>query len=72
MIDLKSALNLKLDIYFSLTLKQKRAFNNSYCWQFLESVPMDSFKRITKNKDLHHKLVKLKRMHFSLIDNMAA
>jgi hypothetical protein len=72
MIDLKRALNLRLDIYFAMTLKQKQRFNASYCWQFMENVPMDDFKRITKNKDLHNKLIKLKRLYVSLVINDAA
>jgi hypothetical protein len=72
MIDLKRALNLRLDIYFGLTLKQKQRFNASYSWQFMENVQMNDFKRITKNKGLHNKLIKLKRLCVTLVINDAA
>jgi hypothetical protein len=72
MIDLKRALNLRLDIYFAMTLKQKQRFNASYSWHFMENVPMDDFKRITKNKRLHEKMMELKKMHFRLVSDNAA
>ena len=72
MIDLKRALNLRLDIYFAMTLKQKQRFNAQYSWQFMENVPMDDFKRITKNKRLHEKMMELKKMCFRLVSDNAA
>ena len=56
----KKALDMRLDIYFSLTLKQQQEFNNNYQWQNIEHVLVEDFKKITKSKRLVSDLIKLK------------
>ena len=56
----KKALDMRLDIYFSLTLKQQQEFNNNYQWQNIEHVLVEDFKKITKSKRLISDLIKLK------------
>ena len=54
------ALAMRLDIYFSLTLKQRRKFNDNYQWQWIEDVSIEDFKEITKSKKIIAHLIKLK------------
>ena len=56
----KKALDMRLDIYFSLTLKQQQEFNNNYQWQNIEHVLVEDFKKITKSKRLIRHQIKLK------------
>jgi hypothetical protein len=59
---LKIKLDLRLEIYFKLTLAQQRKLNASYSWSFIEQVPMSEFRRITRSKVLSDKLIELKRL----------
>jgi len=65
--ELQRRLDLRLEIYFSLTLSQQRKFNASYSWMFIDDVPMCDFKRITKSKRLHAMLMELKRSNLRLV-----
>lgn len=54
-------LDIRLTIYFSLSLNQKRHFNDRFRWQNMETVPMHEFKKITRSKRLHSLLSELKQ-----------
>lgn len=54
-------MKLRHEIYFSLTKRQQRKFNERNCVTLMEQIPMVSFKEITKNKKLWDKLILLKR-----------
>ena len=56
----KQALDMRLDIYFSLTLNQQREFNDNYQWQTIEYVLTEDFKKITSSIKLTDKLIALK------------
>ena len=43
-------LNLRLEIYFSLTKRQQRLFNEKSYWQFMENLGLTELSKITKNK----------------------
>jgi hypothetical protein len=61
-------LDLTLNIYFSLTKKQRRKLDNlGYNRFFLEHVPLTVFEAITKNKKLRADLIILKRKFIRLI-----
>ena len=47
---LNKRLNLRLEIYFSLTKRQQRLFNEKSYWQFMESLGLTELSKITKNK----------------------
>lgn len=56
-------LQLKLDIYFSLTLAQKRKFYLlNGVWHDLDRIPLSVFRRVTKSKKLENDLIKLKQL----------
>ncbi len=65
---LKRKLDLRLDIYFSMTTRQQRAFNAKYSWQFLEHVTVAQLSRYTKNKVTLAKLVELRRLSIRAIE----
>ena len=47
---LKKRLNLRLEIYFSLTKRQQKMFNEVSYWQFMENLGLTELIKITKNK----------------------
>ena len=53
--------NLRLDIYFSLTMKQRRKLNEITTWQFMEDIGINEFKKITKNSKIIALYIKLLR-----------
>lgn len=64
----KIKLQLRHDIYFALTRPQQRRFHSlGHETPMLEFIDMKDFLKITKNKDLIIKLIKLKRMSMRLV-----
>lgn len=56
-------LQLKLDMYFSLTLAQKRKLHLlNGVWHDLDKIPLPIFRRVTKSKKLENDLIKLKQL----------
>jgi hypothetical protein len=65
---MKQKLDLRLSIYFGMTLKQQRAFNSKYSWPCIDSLSVNELKRYTKNKALLNKLVELKRLNIRVLE----
>lgn len=60
--------NMRLDIYFSLTKKQQRKFNElGYSWQLVENVTINEMFKVTKSKKIIEQLKTLKQMSIRLV-----
>ena len=56
-------LQLKLDVYFKLTLNQKRRLNSiGHSWNDLHTVSVQDLKRITNSSKLESDLIRLKQL----------
>jgi len=67
MRDFNNQIHLRHDIYFSLTLNQRRKFHSlGYVTPLLENITMSDFLKITKNEELRQKLIELKRSFITL------
>ena len=63
MRDLNKEMNMRHDIWFSLSIKQQRKLNAmGYSSSYnLVSIPVEDFKKVTKSKRLLNLLIQLKR-----------
>ena len=59
--------DLRYDIYFALSIKQRRKLNSLINMQLLENINIIDFYKVTKNKELIDKLILLKRSCLRLV-----
>ena len=56
-----------IELWFALSSEQRQHYNRYHCGIELHEISMRDFKKITKSKKLHNKLIELKRSYFRLV-----